>query len=73
MPDRSIVNQMIIVMDYGKRYKTDTGIVLFADDRTQQSTVVIENGPKKIYFLNMHPASNPENALSKIKNIISAR
>ena len=73
MPDRNIVNQMIIAMDYGKaRAKTDIGIVLFADDRTQ-STVVIEKGPKKIYFLNMHPANNPENALAEVKNIIDVK
>ena len=71
MPDRNIVNQMIIAMDYGKeKTKANIGIVLFADDRTQ-STVVIEKGPKKIHFLNMHPANNPANALAKVKNIIS--
>ena len=73
MPDRSIVNQMIIAMDYGKpRDKTDIGIVLFADAR-YQSTVVIEKGPKKIHFLNMHPANNPENALAEVKNIIGVK
>jgi hypothetical protein len=71
MPDRTIVNQMIIAMDYGKeKTKANIGIVLFADDRTK-STVVIEKGPKKIHFLNMHPANNPANALAKVKNIIS--
>ena len=71
MPDRTIVNQMIIAMDYGKeKTKANIGIVLFADDRTQP-TVVIEKGPKKIHFLNMHPANNPANALAKVKNIIS--
>ena len=73
MPDSHIVNQMIIAMDYGKdRTKTNTGIVLFADDHTQ-STVVIEKGPKKIHFLNMHPANEPKDALAEVKNIIGVK
>jgi hypothetical protein len=73
MPDRNIVNQMIIAMDYGKdRTKTDTGIVLFADDRDQK-TVVIEKGPKKIHFLNMHPANKPKDALDEVRRIIGLK
>ena len=73
MPDRNIVNQMIIEMEYGKpNDNTDIGIVLFADKRNRD-TVVIEKSSgtpaKKIYFLNMHPENHPIDALNKVKQI----
>jgi hypothetical protein len=54
-PDRNIVNQMIIYMDYDK--KCDLGIVLFADNKIRED-IVITQGNRKIVFLNCYPYHN---------------
>ena len=73
MPDRNIVNQMIIEMEYGKpNDNSDIGIVLFADKRNRDTVVIKKSSgtpAKKIYFLNMHPENHPIDALNKVKQI----
>jgi hypothetical protein len=73
MPDSKIVNQMIIAMDYGtKKNNVDLGIVMFADKQDSVRIIIEKDGTnKKIYFLNVHPETNPERALEEIKKIIS--
>ena len=51
-PDRNIVNQMIIYLDYDKQ--CDLGIVLFADDKIRDD-VIITQDTRKILFLNCYP------------------
>ena len=77
VPDRDIVNQMIIEMEYGKpKDNTYIGIVLFADKR-KLKPVVIQNakGSKKIHFLNMHPENKllMDDAFVRIKNIVGIK
>jgi hypothetical protein len=74
-PKTSIVNQMIIAMDYGNpEENADLGIVLFADKKDQERNVVIEKSSgtptKKIHFLNMHPDNDPEKSLTEVRNLI---
>ena len=72
-PDRSIINQMIIYLDYGKDVdKSNLGIVLFADDRPTDQVIVKQKGSnaKILYFLNMHPNNMPEEKLKMISEII---
>ena len=73
MPDRSIVNQMIIAMDYGDD-RTNLGIVLFADDGNQESVVIEKiQDHKKIHFLKMHPENSPLDTLDKVGEIIGLK
>ena len=51
-PDRNIVNQMIIYLDYDKQ--CDLGIVLFVDDKIRDD-VIITQETRKILFLNCYP------------------
>lgn len=52
-PDRNIVNQMLIYLDYGQ--KCDLGIVLFADDKEREDIVLVQGENRKILFLNCYP------------------
>ncbi len=71
-PDRNIVNQMIIYLDYGKNSdKSDLGIVLFADDRKNEPFVIKkEDNSKKLYFMNFHPENDIEFLSNKLKKIL---
>ena len=55
-PDRNIVNQMIIYMDYDK--KCDLGVVLFADDKIRNDVIITQGTNRKIVFLNCYPYHN---------------
>lgn len=52
-PNRDIVNQMIIYLDYGTR--CNLGIVLFADDKIRDDILVKQDKKRKIVFLNCYP------------------
>jgi hypothetical protein len=51
-PDRNIVNQMIMYLDYGDR--CDRGFVLYADN-ADRNDVIVKQGERNIAFLNCHP------------------
>ena len=77
VPDRNIVNQMIIYMDYGKstKEKSNLGIVLYADPRVGKTTLIKNSdNTKSIYFMNFHPnTSNDPNSSEELKKILSTR
>lgn len=52
-PNRDIVNQMIIYLDYGAR--CNLGIVLFADDKIRDDILIKQDKKRKIVFLNCYP------------------
>ena len=74
IPDRNIINQMLIYLDYGKEVdKSDMGVVLFADDQIQETPFVIrqrDEGGKRLYVINMHPKIQPEKKLAILKDMI---
>ena len=68
-PDRNIVNQMIIYLDYDS--KCDLGVVLYADDKIREDVIIRQGENRKIIFLNCYPYSESELlALDKIKNYL---
>lgn len=71
VPDRNIVNQMIIYLDYGSELtKSKLGIVLYADPRIQIKPLIIRNSDKtkSVYFMNFHP--NKSNVVLNLKEIL---
>jgi hypothetical protein len=67
-PDRNIVNQMIIYLDHIG--PSDLGIVLFADPGSSQD-VIVEQGDRKIVFLNCYPYTNDSiSTLEKVRNYV---
>jgi hypothetical protein len=66
-PDRNIVNQMIIYLDYDG--KCDLGIVLYADDKMREDVVIRQGENRKIIFLNCYPYHESDIlSFKKIKN-----
>jgi hypothetical protein len=49
-PDRNIVNQMIIYLDYDG--KCDLGVVLYADDKMREDVMIRQGENRKMIFLN---------------------
>ena len=71
VPDRNIMNQMIIYLDYGSRLtKSKLGVVLYADPRIQEKPIIVRNDDKtkSVFFMNFHP-NNPDLVL-KLKDIL---
>jgi hypothetical protein len=69
-PDRNIVNQMIIYLDYDIR--CDLGIVLFADDKLREDIVIGQGEHRRILFLNCYPYHESASiAFEKVKNCLS--
>lgn len=67
-PDRNIVNQMILYLDYHK--KCDLGFVLYADTKKRED-VLIKSDTQKIYFLNCFPYEDTAfTAFRKIKQAL---
>jgi hypothetical protein len=67
-PDRNIVNQMIIYLDYIG--PSDMGIVLFADPKQSQD-ISVKQRNRKIVFLNCYPYTNSSNStLDKVREYI---
>lgn len=66
-PDRNIVNQMIIYLDYGM--KCNLGIVLFADDKLRDDVEMSQSDLRRILFLNCYPYHESASiTFEKIKN-----
>jgi len=66
-PDRNIVNQMIIYLDYGN--KCDLGIILYADNKIREDVIIRQGENRKILFLNCYPYHESDvSAFKKIKN-----
>jgi hypothetical protein len=53
-PDRNIVNQMIVYLDYNPQ--CNSGVVLFADPRIREA-VRIKKGQRSVEFMNCYPYS----------------
>lgn len=51
-PDRNILHQMLVYMDYGGECKY--GFVLYAD-KTEREQVIVAEHERKIFFLNCYP------------------
>jgi len=71
-PDRNIVHQMLVYLDYG--IPCDLGIVLFADEKIRDDILIREeNTSRRIVFLNCFPYSESATlALDKVKNYLSS-
>jgi hypothetical protein len=68
-PNRDIVNQMIIYLDYDNN--CDLGIVLYADDKILEDVIVRQGQDRRIIFLNCYPYRGSELlAFKKIKNYL---
>ena len=68
-PDRNIVNQMIIYLDYDS--KCDLGIVLYADDKMREEVIIRQGENRKIIFLNCYPYDESDMlAFNKIRNYL---
>jgi hypothetical protein len=66
-PDRSIVNQMIIYLDYDS--KCDLGVVLYAVDKLREDVIVRQGENRRIIFLNCYPYSESQLlAFKQIRN-----
>lgn len=68
-PDRNIVNQMIIYLDYDS--KCDLGVVLYADDKIREDIIVRQGENRRIMFLNCYPYYESDTlAFKKIKKYL---
>ncbi len=57
-PQRDIVNQMLIYLDYGLGAKSDLGLVLYADSNLRDDVRLSEKESRHIVFLNCYPYSD---------------